>query len=77
MKVLYSPIHFTDAGIVMEVKLVQYAKHKEPIDVTDAGMVIKVKLLYSTMLQMAEWLLKLSFCNPKNNSNPKKLLMRE
>ena len=45
MKVLYSSIHFTDAGIVMEVKLLQYAKHKEPIDVTDAGMVIEVKLL--------------------------------
>ena len=29
----------------MEVKLLQYAKHKEPIDVTDAGMVIEVKLL--------------------------------
>lgn len=46
VKVLYSPIHFTDAGIVMEVKLLQYAKHKEPIDVTDAGMVIEVKLLH-------------------------------
>lgn len=30
----------------MEVKLLQYAKHKEPIDVTDAGMVIEVKLLH-------------------------------
>lgn len=45
IKVLYPPIDSTDAGIIMEVKLLQYAKHKEPIDVTDAGMVIEVKLL--------------------------------